>query len=129
MSNKKLVVNKGYTLHTIADDYITKTWVTEDKDVAVAICKMFKDIFGINKDSIAQLSPGQEEDAWQIIQNYLENNKVFVDQEEVDMEVLQEMVVEINEELLGVSETKLSKICLSATVTYSPEDIYVDIIN
>lgn len=128
------VVNKGYTLTVVswendADNYNTKSVTYDTKEEALLIAKMCKELFvsrNSNKGGIGNTHEGSEEIAKQKILEYVEDNseinKEFLTQDDD----IVDYIMEINYDLLGSSEWYYSRVFESATLTYSPEHIFVE---
>lgn len=131
------VINKGYTITVIswendADNYRTKSITIEDKDEAIKIAKMAQKLFvSCNNDEggIGNTNEGHEEEANQTIIDYLNKYpNFFENQSEMSDDELIDKIMEINYSLMGGSEWYYSRVLESIKVTYSPEDIHLEII-
>ena len=133
--NKIKVVNKGYTLSVISwendgDNYRTKSKTYDTKEKAVKIAKLCKELFvscNNGNGGIGNINEDDEEEANETILEWLENNPTFFEnQENLDEEGLINDIMEINYNLMGGSEYYYSRVFQSASITYSPEDVYLE---
>ncbi len=145
--NKKLIVKKGYTLSVVSwendgDNYNTKIKTVETVEEAEALYKLMqlcrsknrgdRNCLGNTTDD--NFSIGQKE----TLANFFRENpaalKEFfkynpnLDVDDIDDDTYTEYFDEIKGDLLGYSEYYLCRVMESCTVTYSPDDIYLDII-
>jgi len=140
MNKEKKVVEKGYTLHVTSwendgDNYRTKTKTVETKDEAVLLRDMCLTLFTSNNRSelgIGNLTEGKEDKAMERIISFFQLNPSLyqicqVENVEDDEEVY-ERCMEMNWELMGGSDFYISRVCEKVELTYSPVDVYVDLI-
>lgn len=134
MEKKVIIANKGYTIGVVSwendgDNYKTKSMTVEDKDYALAILQMCKDIFTSRYNGknagIGNTMDNDYEKARNIIINYIAD-KPIITKGETDPDVIVDMVMDINYELMGSSEHYYSRVFESGVVYYTPEDIIVD---
>ena len=133
MSNKILVIKKGYTLKVVSwendgDNYKTIYQTYQDKTYAKNIKKLCLELFLSKNNSeygIGNTTP--DDNSYQeTILSYLEENPDIIAGETNDEKI--DNVMDINYDLLGDSEYYISRVCDSAIITYSPEDLYLEII-
>lgn len=126
------VVSKGYTITVVSwendgDNYNTNSIVIEDKDTALAIAKMARELFvsgSNNGKGIGNTNDGDEFGANRKIISYLEDNpNTFEDQSNMDEEELIDLCMSYNYSLLGASEYYYSRVLEKITLTYSETDI------
>ena len=76
---------------------------------------------------IGNTNEDDEEEANETILEWLENNPTFFEnQENLDEESLINDIMDINYSLMGSSEYYYSRVFQSASITYSPEDVYLE---
>jgi hypothetical protein len=128
---KTIVVNQGYTVTCVSwendgDNYNTNSMVVQDIEEARALrdlCNMSS----TGKNHRGGLGNCQElEDFKPKIVDFMKSNPVLgtykSDEKSFDL------FGELNYELLGSSEWYGSRVCESVEITYSPEDVYAEII-
>lgn len=129
-----VVVKKGYTISVTSwendgDNYKTKTMTVDDKDYALAILKMCKDIFvscnngdgGIGN----AIGEPEESNAAELVTKYIAERPIF-NKGVTDPEHLNNIGMDINQELMGYSEYYYSRVFESGFITYSPVDVKVE---
>jgi hypothetical protein len=149
-SKKRLVVKKGYTLTVVSwendgDHYNTNTKIVETVEEAEAyynlmqLCKSKNRGIGLGNSS--NFSAAQK----QLIIDFFKENPILlydyfkqsnveeffkknleVEKGELDEEEYVEYFQDITCDLLGSSEYYACRVMESCTVTYSPEDIYLE---
>jgi hypothetical protein len=142
--DKLKVVSKGYTITCESwenDNYRAKSVVTESKDLAVALYKMCDNLFSSenNKKSYSiGNSCDLDRSTKRKITNFFKQNPILlnekqcselkeIDEEEYDIDdFYANLCAEWIYKLLGGSEYYFCRVAESTTVTYSPEDIYVE---
>ena len=127
------VVNKGYTLTVTSwendgDNYRTKSTVFQDKDEAIKVAKMCQELFVGGSNGGGGIGNNDERDGpEETILEYLEENPDFFNnQSEIEDDMLIDKIMDINYNVMGGSEYYYSRVFESATLTYSPEDIYLE---
>ena len=143
-TNKKLIVKKGYTLSVVSwendgDNYNTQTKTVETIEEAEALYKLMQLCKSKNNGGLL----GNSHDDWNIRQlttlgNFFRENPLALkeffgynpnlDVADIDDETYAEYFDELKGDLLGYSEYYNCRVMESCTVTYSPEDIYLDVI-
>jgi len=144
MNDKKLVLKKGYTLEVTswendADNYRTQSMTFNDKDVALAVLDMCKSIFvscnnGVG--GIGNMMDDEYELASPIMLEYMKNHPKVCESfdpekwsfDKTKDEDLVGMCSELNYALMGGSEYYYSRVFESGVITYSPEDVYCEIV-
>lgn len=136
--NKEKIISKGYTLSVVswendADNYKTKKMIFESKELAIAVARMCTDIFqsknsghpkGIGNSSDAR---GDVQRAKDIIVEYMEcHPEIYPDKTNPSDEDLINICMEYNNNLLGGSEFYFSRVLESATLTFSPDDVFLE---
>jgi len=137
---KILVASKGYTIEVTSwekdgGNYDTKKMVVQDKEYAVAVLQMCKDIFcscnnggsGIGNMSNGYYGGGEHNRAGKVILKYIENNPI-VAKGETRPYFIVDMIMDVNYDLMGSSEYYYSRVFESGCVYYSNEDIYLEVI-
>jgi len=142
--NKK-IVEKGYTLEVTSwendgDNYKTKKITLQDKDLAITIAKMCKELFcscNNGEGGIGNTNEGDEDEAEETILTYLENNNNVLHSilNYLDVKKLLysnndkiSAIMEINRRVMGSSEYYYSRVFESCQLYYSPEDINIELI-
>lgn len=138
--SKIKIISQGYTLSVTSwendgDNYKTESITLEDKELAIAVAKMCKELFVSSNNGEGGIGNMMEEDdkeAREVILPYMKahtelypkirNNKKISDDTLVDI------CMEYNSNLMGGSEYYYSRVFDSATLTYSPEDVYLETI-
>lgn len=132
---KKKVINKGYTISVTSwendgDNYRTESQTFDSKEEVAKMYKICAELFiscNNRKGGIGNTNEGDEEEANKTILEWLEKNPTFFDnQEDADKEGLINDIMEINYKLMGSSEYYYSRVFESASIIYSPEDVYLE---
>jgi hypothetical protein len=126
MINKIKVVEKGYTITVVSwendgDYYQTNTMTVQTEEEARKIAKLCNELFisCVNGEGgIGNTCDDEDEEANETIDNYIENNP--------ELGLTRDEIIELDYELCGSSECYIYRVCESVTVTYSPEDIYLE---
>jgi hypothetical protein len=143
-TNKKLIVKKGYTLTVVSwenygDNYNTKTMTVETVEEAETFYKLMQLCKSKNNGGLLGNSH-DEYNARQLtaLGDFFRENPAALkgffkynpdlDVTDIDDETYAEYFDDIKGDLLGYSEFYLCRVMDSCTVTYSPEDIYLDVI-
>lgn len=133
---EKELVKKGYTLEVTswendADNYRTESITYENKDEATRISKMIRELFCSSTNGGKGIGNIMDEDekAEQIILEYLSENIVFEDQENMDDETKVDNVMGINNDVMGGSEWYYSRVFDSMEIYYSHESININLID
>lgn len=131
---KRKVISKGYTIEVTSwendgDNYNTEKIVEQNLDKAKAIGKMCEDLFASTnsaKKGIGNTNEGSEGRAQEKIVDYMRNNPILCDNKELTDGKLISICMNYNHDLMGGSEYYYSRVCESVTITYSPEDVYLE---
>ena len=143
-SSKKLIVKKGYTLTVVSwendgDNYNTNTKTVKTIEEAEAFYKLMQ--LCVSKNSNRKGLGNTTDDSFntrqvKMIADFLRENpaalKEFfeynpdLDDDNIDDEDYVVYFDEIKHDLLGSSEYYLCRVMESCTVTYSPNDIYLE---
>lgn len=137
--NKIKVINKGYTLTVTSwendgDNYKTCSKTYESRELAIAVANLCKTLFASSSNGgggIGNLMDYDGEEASEIIVPYMKSHpELYPNKENPSDEKSDEKLVQIcmdyNYELMGGSEYYYSRVFESATLTYSPEDVYLE---
>lgn len=136
---KKLIVKAGYTIEVVswendADYYNTRHMTVESLEEAKAIAHMCEHLFASknNGDGGIGNSFSQNEVISTIIDYFYENPYLtdkkgidIKDEDNLDYDKLYCWCVHFAGELMGYSEDYAVRVCESATITYSPNDVYL----
>ena len=138
------VINKGYTLTVTSwendGDYVqTRPHTVDTKEEAKAWYEMMQLCKSQNNqpDGVISLGNGDEisDKQSKVIIDFIEQNDLIFQREILDeikeegddvTEELEDWFLEKAAELLGSSEYYICRVMESCTVTYSPEDIYLE---
>lgn len=131
------VINKGYTMKIVSwendgDNYRTKFYSSDSKEVIDALCRICD--LASRKITHTSQGIGNEMDdgkVSRIAEEFFElpENKILLDPEfEYTEEDYYEHLTEYCYELFGGSEFYICRVCEEYTVTYSEEDIYVQLV-
>jgi hypothetical protein len=121
--NKELVIEKGYTLEVTSwendgDYYNTESMTVETLEEARRIYRVCTELFkSCNKGEggIGNSMSGECED---VIEEYIKDNP--------ELNLDEDTISNLAYELMGSSEYYDYRVCESVSVTYSPEDIYLE---
>ena len=146
------IIKKGYTLEVTSwendgDYYNTHKITTQNKELAIVLAKMCKELFcskNNGKNGIGNTNEGGEYKANLKILDYLEKNNIFdiivdylaeededwksdIDENDANDAKIN-VIMEINSRLMGNSDYYYSRVYSSHKLYYSPEDINIDLI-
>jgi len=140
LNKMEKVVSKGYTLKVTSwendgDNYRTKFIHSESKEEIEALCR----ICDLASRKITHTPGGignemDEEKVTRIAVDFFEKdeNKFSLthvkDQSKLSDDEYFDLLTDYTQLLFGSSEYYICRVCEEYTVTYSPEDIYVDLI-
>jgi hypothetical protein len=141
MSIKKKIVSKGYTIEVVswendADNYATnyKTVATiEEVDAFIEMMELCRDSCNSRDTRLGNTYDGDgfDETQKEVVLEFMEKNFTVLfpknDISKLDEESLIDLFVDKAQDLLSGGEF-YCRVCESYTVTYYPEDIYVDIV-
>jgi hypothetical protein len=118
--NKELVIEKGYTLTVTSwendgDNYRTESMTVETLEEARRIYRVCNELFKSDEGGVGNSMDGESEEA---IEEYIENNP--------ELNLTEEEIRDLSYDLMGSSEYYDYRVCESVSVTYSPEDIYLE---
>jgi hypothetical protein len=141
---KKLVVKKGYTVEVVSwendgDHYSTMSKTYDTAEKALCVKKLCNELFSCYHSG-AEIGIGNICDDYEMARDrtlvYLKKNlnvlKLFATRADIELkdeETLVQIVMNINFDLLGGSDVYNSRICERCEVSYSAEDIHVEVIN
>ncbi len=137
---RELVIKKGYTLTVVSwendgDHYNTKTKTVETEEEAKSYYELAMLCTSKNrtKSGLGNSHESFNMAQLQAIQDLFKRNPIllkYLDNKEdiEDEDVCQDYFLELAGELLDYSEFYLCRVMESCKVTYSPEDIYLDLI-
>jgi hypothetical protein len=130
---KKQIAKKGYTLEVVSwendgDNYRTKRVTYKDKEKAIAVAKMCKELFcSCNNDDggVGNSMDGEENkrvvDYMKAHSILTEGEKDFDKDEDDDYFYL---CTEYADDLIGCSECYDFRVCESVKIFHNPEDVY-----
>lgn len=134
----KKVISKGYTITVISwendgDNYRTKSITVDNIEEAKAISEMCETIFiscNNGESGIGNMMDDEGDDAKEVILPFMKENPVLWEgKKNPSDEELIGICMEINYNLMGGSECYFSRVMERCDVTYSKEDIFLEIIN
>lgn len=126
---KTKVINKGYTLKVVSwendgDNYRTKFKTVDSIEEASKLVKICKELFVSREGGVGNSMDGDSDHA---LFEFIEGNSgLFPDL--YDKGDIYDYFRELAYSLMGGSEWYDFRICESIEVTYSPKDIYLEII-
>ena len=132
------VVKKGYTLTVVSwendgDNYNTNSITVESKEMAEAYYNMMQLCRSKNNRINGEIGLGNSSDGFnrrqrQAIISLFDNYPILLQGTEIDEDEhnLDYLFMEISVDLLGSSEFYTCRVMESCTITYSPEDIYLE---
>jgi len=136
---KEKVVNKGYTLKIVswendADNYETIFKTVETLKEAKKIKNFCEVLLNSSNDSETGVAntisegPRDRSKVVRRLKNFIADTPEFSDwlEEAEDDDQLIQWAAEYAEEFAGYSDWYFFRVCESCTVTFSPEDIYVE---
>jgi hypothetical protein len=127
------IASKGYTLEVVSwendgDNYNTKQVTYQDKDLAIAVATMCKELFctqSNGKDGVGNSMDGEENKR---VVDYMkehsiltEGEKDFDEDEDDDYFYL---CTEYADDLMGCSECYDFRVCESVKIFHNPENVY-----
>ena len=134
--NKEKVIQKGYTLSVTSwendgDNYATESKTFESKELAIAVAQMCKNLFQSKNNGkpkgIGNMMDDDGRKARPIILEYMkEHPELYTDKKKPSDATLHDICMTYNGELMGYSEYYYSRVFEKATLTYSPEDVYLE---
>lgn len=135
--NKQQVISKGYTLSVTSwendgDNYATNSTTFDSKELAVAVARMCMDLFqSINNSKSKGIgNTCDRSEATDLILEYMKKHpELYQDKNKTTDKDLIDICMEYNGDLLGGSEYYYSRVCESCSITYSPEDVYLETID
>ena len=145
MPNQLKVVSKGYTVTCTSwendgDNYNTNSVVVEKKEMAEALYQMCKVLFQSENGKHSK-GIGNSCDGGYLVQTkiaeFIKQYPILMDEEQVrelieiededeELEFYEEICNHWKYELLGSSEYYYCRVASTTTVSYSPEDIFVE---
>lgn len=138
---KSKVVSKGYTLSVESwendgDNYKTNELIFESKELAIAVARLCRDLFcsgpggiGNSDGSDVDFDSPETDDVHKTIIDYMKAHpELYEFVKEPSESELVEICMNYNKSLMDSSEYYYSRVFDSASLTYSPEDTYLEII-
>jgi hypothetical protein len=119
--NKELVIEKGYTIEVTSwendgDNYNTESMTVETLEEARRIYRVCNELFKSDDEGgVGNSMSGESEE---VIEEYIENNP--------ELKLTEGEIRDLSYDLMGSSEYYDYRVCESVSVTYSPEDIYLE---
>jgi len=132
MSLKKKVISKGYTLEITSwendgDNYRTKTKTVETKEEAEKLVKICNELFAGCCNGEGGVGNSMEGESDWVLLEYVEDHPdLFPELDPTDESAISDYFSNLAYELMGSSECYDFRVCESVTVTYSPEDVYLE---
>ncbi len=128
--NQIKVLSKGYTIEVTswendADNYDTRNMTFDSKEYALAVLHLCETVFvscNNGDGGIGNMTDMNNDNVSDIIEKYIEKNP-FLGKDE---DYIIDFVMDINYDLMGVSEYYFSRVFESAILYYSPEDVYAE---
>ena len=134
--DKQKVISKGFTLSVTSwendgDNYATEQLTFESKDLSIAVARLCRDLFKSKNNSATKGigNSGNSNSVHNVIVDYMKAHPELYELIENPSESdLVEVCMNYNYRLMGSSEYYYSRVFESASLTYSPEDIYLQTI-
>ena len=136
---RKKVISKGYTITVVSwendgDNYNTNSITVESKEMAEAYYNMMQLCRSKNNRINGEIGLGNTSDGFnrrqrQAIISLFDNYPILLHGTKIDEDEdddLDYLFMEISVDLLGSSEFYTCRVMESCTITYSPEDIYLE---
>jgi len=130
---KEKVQNKGYTVEVVSwendgDYYNTDSVTLEDKNEAIEIAKMCRDLFASANDRSKPGGIGNYNTDLDKVEDYFNDNPKLLDKvdETLDKKTRLQIDIGIAQDLVGMTDHGDNRVCESAFITFSPEDIYIE---
>lgn len=134
--SKKLIVNKGYTLEVVSwendgDHYSTISITYDSKEKAIAMAKLYKTVFASCENGDGGIGNSSNSNESQpIILKYIKNNPEILSESSIDLNKADDNDIidcfnDITGSVMNYSDFYNYRVCQSATITFSPEDIMV----
>lgn len=127
----KKVIKKGYTLTIISwendgDNYRTKSKTVQTREEAEKLFKICSTVFKSCNNNNGGVGNSMNGRADYVIINFVEENpEMFSELIDMKEDSIIEYFNDIGYELMGGSEYYNFRVCESCSVTYSPEDVYL----
>jgi hypothetical protein len=121
--NKELVIEKGYTLEVTSwendgDNYNTESMTVETLEEARRIYRVCTELFKSCNKSEGGIGNSMSGECEDVIEEYIKDNP--------ELNLDEDTISNLAYELMGSSEYYDYRVCESVSVTYSPEDIYLE---
>lgn len=120
------VVKKGYTITVTSwendgDHTGTKTLTVQNKEYALAVLKICQDIFvSCSNGGIGNTT---NEDFVDIILDYVKDKPILVNEDNPDAVI--DIIMDLNFDIMGISEFYISRVFDNGYITYSDSDIFL----
>tara|TARA_B100001105_G_scaffold148940_1_gene119432 strand:- start:3882 stop:4307 length:426 start_codon:yes stop_codon:yes gene_type:complete len=140
MTMKKKIINKGYTVEVVSwendgDNYRTKSTTYSSLEEAKAVKRMCENLFisGHDDNTVGNKVEDQYEECCEIVKSYLVSHPEsqsghFKVKEDTRAGDAWDSISHVNSDLLGSSEYYFSRVCESCTIYFSPQDVYLEVI-
>jgi hypothetical protein len=121
--NKELVIEKGYTLEVTSwendlDNYNTESMTVETLEEARRIYRVCTELFKSCNNGEGGIGNSMSGECEDVIEEYIKDNP--------ELNLDEDTISNLAYELMGSSEYYDYRVCESVSVTYSPEDIYLE---
>lgn len=129
---KSKVINKGYTLEVVSwendgDNYKTKFKTVDSIEEASKLVKICNEVFTSCNNGDGGVGNSMDGESNHVLLEYVEENKKLFPGL-VEEDAILNYFRDVSYGLMGGSECYDFRICESVKVTYSPEDIYLEVI-
>lgn len=135
MNKEKKVVEKGFTLHITSwendgDNYRTKTKTVETKEEAERLVKICKELFKSENNGQGGVGNSMGAEGTQTLIDYVEKYPEYFLEIKFDdnEDEIFDYFIDLGYELMGGSEFYDFRVCEKVELTYSPIDVFVDLI-
>jgi hypothetical protein len=126
----KKVINKGYTLTVVSwendgDNYNTQSKTVETLEESEKLYNICKKVFVSCHNGEKGVGNSMGGKSKHVLFRYIKNNQDLFPDLTTEDDILN-YFYNLSDELLGGSEYYDFRVCESCTVTYSPEDVYLE---
>jgi hypothetical protein len=128
----KTQFERGYTLEVKSwendgDNSKTIFYTTEDKELAIALAQMCRDLFCSCNQQIGGVGNSYDREEFDRVVEYMRQNPILTKGElNLEDEDLWNICIDISYELLGGSDFYDFRVCGSVTILYSPQPVRLE---
>lgn len=132
------ILNAGYTLRVTSwendgDNHETHEMVFQDKQMAITVANLCRTVFASahnGENGIGNLSAEYDdaEASETILEHMKKFSSLYADLTDPTDDQIIETCMGYNEDLMGYSEFYFSRVFEKAVILYSPEDVFVEVV-